>query len=120
LAPADPTPVEVDVDKALSAQDLRSIKKRDPFLYYSIPGLREAAVRQKRVDMYELAQDGLRRDCASCSYNETIAKVKRHTRISFECPADVLMEDLVGDHTGESFNESRLDGFLSELFGLNE
>ena len=69
LAPADPTPVEVDVDKALSAQDLRSIKKRDPFLYYSIPGLREAAVRQKRVDMYELAQDGLRRDCASCSYN---------------------------------------------------
>ena len=66
LAPADPTPLVVDVNKALSAQDLISLKKRDPFLYYSIPGVCEATVRHKQVDMHQLARDGLSRNCASC------------------------------------------------------
>jgi hypothetical protein len=109
-APEDPTPVEVDVNKALSEQDLRSLKQRDPFLYYSIPGVREATVRLKSVDMHQLAQDGLRRVCASCpasiqtaaaSTSETVARVQRRTRISFECPADALVEDLMDHHLRE-------------------
>lgn len=48
-ASADPSPVEVDVNKALSAQDLRSLKKQDPFLYYSLPGVREASVQRKEL-----------------------------------------------------------------------
>ena len=43
LAPAEPTPKEVEVNNSLSAKDLKSLKKRDPFLYYSIPGVRDAA-----------------------------------------------------------------------------
>eukprot|EP00986_Skeletonema_menzelii_P000175 scaffold48_cov122-Skeletonema_menzelii.AAC.4 len=44
LSPANPTPKVVEVSNSLSAQDLKSLKKRDPFLYYSIPGVRDATV----------------------------------------------------------------------------
>ena len=134
LAPADPTPVEVDVNKALSAQDLQALKKKDPFLYYSIPGVRNAAVRfnANAVDMHQLAQDGLRRNCASCPASiqtaaatsvEESAKVKRCTRISFECHTDLLLEDLMNDD-GEDIdmdmlkrlNDSRLEEDWMTLF----
>jgi len=130
LAPADPTPVVVDVNKALSAQDLISLKKRDPFLYYSIPGVCEATVRHKQVDMHQLARDGLSRNCASCpasiqtvtTTSEQTTRVKRSTRVSFECPADLLMEDLMDDlvemEMEESLVGSGLDDLLGELFSI--
>ena len=132
-ASADPSPVEVDVNKALSAQDLRSLKKQDPFLYYSLPGVREASVQRKRVDMHQLAQDGLRRTCASCpASTQTVAmtdttataKVKRCTRVSFECAPDLLLEDLLEEGMTElseneksslALAESRLEEFLSDM-----
>jgi len=126
-ASADPSPVEVDVNKALSAQDLRSLKKQDPFLYYSLPGVREASIQQKRVDMHQLAQEGLRRTCASCpasiqtvATSDTTAKVKRCTSVSFECAPDLLLEDLWDEEMTEcdkslALAESRLDEFLSDI-----
>jgi hypothetical protein len=126
-ASADPSPVEVDVNKALSAQDLRSLKKQDPFLYYSLPGVREASVQQKRVDMHQIAQEGLRRTCASCpasiqtvATSDTTAKVKRCTRVSFECAPDLLLEDLWDEEMTEcdkslALAESRLEEFLSDM-----
>jgi hypothetical protein len=133
LAPADPFPVEVDVNKALSAQDLQALKKQDPFLYYSIPGVRNAAVRfnADAVDMHQLAQDGLRRNCASCpasiqtvaTKSEESAKVKRCTRISFECHTDLLLEDLMDDEDGNDMdmlkrlNDSRIEEDWVTLFG---
>jgi hypothetical protein len=131
LAPADPAPVEVDVNKALSAQDLQALKRQDPFLYYSIPGVRDAAVRfsSDAVDMHQLAQDGLRRYCASCpasiqttAANEESAKVKRCTRVSFECHADLLLEDLLDDEDMDlelrlnDLHLGRLDDVLADLF----
>ena len=102
-ANANPTATEVNVDKSLSAQDLKSLKKRDPFLYYSIPGVRDATVRLEHadVDMHQIAQNGLKRYCQSQSCpasiqtsftSEPVAKVKRCTRISFEYPADMLLD----------------------------
>ena len=44
-ATADPTPTQVDV------------KKQDPFLYYSIPGVHDAALRHEHV---QVAQNGLK------------------------------------------------------------
>jgi len=130
-ASADPSPVEVDVNKALSAQDLRSLKKQDPFLYYSLPGVREASIQQKRVDMHQLAQEGLRRTCASCpasiqtvATSDTTAKVKRCTRVSFECAPDLLLEDLLEEGITElseneksslALAELSLDEFLSDI-----
>jgi hypothetical protein len=115
----------------LSAQDLRSLKKQDPFLYYSLPGVREASVQQKRVDMHQIAQEGLRRTCASCpasiqtvATSDTTAKVKRCTRVSFECAPDLLLEDLLEEGMTElseneksslALAESRLEEFLSDM-----
>ncbi len=133
LAPVDPTPEEeVDVNKALSVQDLRSLKKQDPFLYYSIPGVRNAAVRFDAVDLDRVAQDGLRRSCISCpasiqtaafSEEAAVVKVKRCKRLSFECHADLLLEDLIEDDDIDMDLEKRLnnlslgnDSILADLF----
>uniref|UniRef100_A0A7S2L8L5 Uncharacterized protein n=1 Tax=Skeletonema marinoi TaxID=267567 RepID=A0A7S2L8L5_9STRA len=93
-ANANPTATEVNVDKSLSAQDLKHLKKRDPFLYYSIPGVRDATIRLEHadVDMHQIAQNGLKRCCQTSFTSEPVAKVKRCTRISFEYPADMLLD----------------------------
>ena len=59
-ATADPTPTQVDVNESISAQDLKSLKKQDPFLYYSIPGVRDTTVRLEHADMHQVAQNGLK------------------------------------------------------------
>ena len=133
LAPADPQPVEVDVNRALSGQDLQSLKKQDPFLYYSIPGVRDATVRLRRgVDMQQLAQDSLRRNCASCpasiqtaavatsSGEPVVAKVKRCTRVSFEVHTDLLLEDLMDDEMDleKSFDELCLGRGMDAFYKL--
>ncbi|KAL7432668.1 hypothetical protein ACHAXM_003953 [Skeletonema potamos] len=78
----------VKVNKSLSARDLQSLKEQGPFLYYSIPGVREATIRLENVDMHQIAQNGLGRGCQSCrpasiqtdaSTSEPIMKVKRYT-----------------------------------------
>ncbi len=97
LSPGDPTPREVKVNKSLSAQDLKSLKKSDPFLYYSIPGGRDASVRMGPVDVHQVAQNGLTE--LSKSYpasmqttSEPDVKVERCTRVSFECHTDLLLD----------------------------
>eukprot|EP00984_Skeletonema_dohrnii_P026295 scaffold15605_cov78-Skeletonema_dohrnii-CCMP3373.AAC.2 len=137
LSPANPAPTEVDVDKSLSAQDLKSLKKRDPFLYYSIPGVRDATVRLEHadVDMHQIAQIGLKmkRYCQSHSCpasiqtsftSEPVAKVKRCTRISFECHVDLLLdldeltEDLADMNMGKASEDccQSDDDYLSDDF----
>ena len=132
LAPAAPTPQEVDVNNSLSAQDLKSLKKRDPFLYYSIPGVRDATVRLEHdVDMHQIAQAGLKRHCQSCpakmqtsSISEPVAKVKRCTRVSFECHTDLLLDlDDISDDLGDmgkaleefSLEDGSCEDFLFKL-----
>ncbi len=48
--------------------------------------------------------------------------VKRRTRVSYECHADVLMDDVLGDFEDEEYDESALeqmDLYFSKLLGLN-
>jgi len=135
LSPANPAPTEVNVDKSLSAQDLKSLKKRDPFLYYSIPGVRDATIRPEHadVDMHQIAQNGLKmkRYCQSCPASiqtsftsNPIAKVKRCTRISFECHTDLLLDldeltdDLADMNMGKASKDSCRsdDDYLSDDF----
>lgn len=78
-------PVEIDAS-LLSAEGLQSLKKEDPFLYYSIPSVRRG--------MFKL--DGLD-SSASSTEKESDRTVKRCTRVSFECHTDLLMEDLFED-----------------------
>ena len=44
---------EIDTQK-LTQDDLKSLKKQDPFLYFSIPAVRTAALLNRDVDMSSL------------------------------------------------------------------
>ncbi len=127
-APVDPTPTEVNVSKFISAQDLKSLKERDPFLYYSIPEVREATIRLEDddLDMHQVALNGMKRysNSKSCPTSiqssrasEAVIKVKRCKRHSFECHTDLLLEDLGLEELYEGSNlGEKMDDFLSELF----
>ena len=52
--------ISSNVCTPISAQDLKSRKKQDPFLYYSIPGIRDTTVRLEHADMHQVAQNGLK------------------------------------------------------------
>lgn len=103
-----PEPIEVDIS-TLSAEDLQSLKREDPFLYYSIPAVRRAALfNLEEPDMSE-------------SSLEDSTTVKRCTRVSFECHTDLLMEDLLGDIEDEEYDQSdfdQMDLAFSRLLGL--
>ncbi|KAL7457364.1 hypothetical protein ACHAWC_008910 [Mediolabrus comicus] len=85
----------------LSEDDLKALKKQDPFHYYSIPAVRAATVRRGSIDtMSSTQQDGTRtaqsRRRISCPYriNSTpTSKVERRTCISFECHPDMFFHD---------------------------
>jgi len=67
----------------------------DPFLYYSIPGVREAAISLKEVDLSQANKSA----------------VSRKTRVSFETDTSMLVEDLL---------DSELDGLDPDDAGLGE
>lgn len=117
-ATADPTPTKVDVDKSISAQDLKTLKKRDPFLYYSIPGVRDATIRLGDVDMHQIAQNGLKTSASSIQASGTtpVAKVQRCTRVSFECHPDLLWDEIDESTTD---NEEALEDFSPEDYLCN-
>jgi len=103
-----PEPIEVDIS-TLSAEDLQSLKREDPFLYYSIPAVRRAA-------LFNLEEPDV-----SESSLEDSTTVKRCTRVSFECHTDLLMEDLLGDIEDEEYDQSdfdQMDLAFSRLLGL--
>ncbi|KAL7528658.1 hypothetical protein ACHAXR_002554 [Thalassiosira sp. AJA248-18] len=95
--------------KSMSVKDLKSIKKNDSFLYYSIPGVRSAKMLMKDID----ASKGLtkvlstcelkRNSCNSSSLRlQTLPQgndltVKRSSCISFECHPDVFFQDFILD-----------------------
>jgi len=110
-------PKEVDVGN-LSVEDLQLLKEQDPFLYYSIPGVRRAELHSQEVDMSKLLVDD-RSGRESSATSST--KVKRCTRLSFECHTDVLLEDFFLGELEETYDEKemeRLDLELLKMFGL--
>jgi hypothetical protein len=80
-----------------SSSTLAALKTTDPFMYHSIPACRNAALHSKEVDVSVLRHG-----------NRSIKrKVTRQTRISMECHADVIMEDIIAEHHSiELYNET--------------
>ena len=77
----------------------------DPFLYYSIPGVREAEVSLQEVDFRKVVQ--------------AATKVSRNTRVSFECHTSVVMDELFGDELDgldESDCHDEFDDLLTKLY----
>lgn len=54
-ATADPTPTQVDVNKSISTIDLKSLKKQDPFLYYSISILISFEILVVNISVFQLS-----------------------------------------------------------------
>lgn len=110
---------EIDTQK-LTEDDLKSLKKKDPFLYYSIPAVRSAALLNKDVAMSSL--QGRKSQCsrsgrASCpSQIESIptTKVVRRSCISFECHPDLILEDYL-DNTADDEYDLDLDSMIRQL-----
>ena len=83
----------------LNEEDLNALKKSDPFLYYSIPGVRAATIQSNRsVDMSSL-HGGVIPRRASCPsrIESTPTMVERRSSISFECHPDLLLENNLED-----------------------
>ena len=108
IAPYNPEPTEIDIGN-LSTEGLQALKQEDPFLYYSIPVVRRAALSFEEPDMSRIS-----------SNETTTTTVKRRTRVSFECHSDLLvMDDLLEDFE-EAYDQSALeqmDLVLSKLLG---
>mmetsp|Transcript_27721 Transcript_27721/g.59207 ORF Transcript_27721/g.59207 Transcript_27721/m.59207 type:complete len:169 (+) Transcript_27721:211-717(+) len=104
----------------LSEKDLISLKMKDPFLYYSIPGVRAARVTLKDVDYSDM--NALCHCVSSVSLMSQQPKrqapattqVARRSCVSFECHPSLLLEDILDDFSDDEF--SLLDGDDLDIF----
>ena len=113
----EPTQQKVIDTRNLTEEDLKTLKKQDPFLYFSIPAVRTATLLNRDVDMASL-QGGQCSRRASCpsrieSTPPTTTKVERRTCISFECHTDLLLEDFFD----EMADDDEFDSMFRQLPG---
>ena len=122
-ASTDEAPKRVIDTRNLSEEDLKALRKQDPFLYYSIQSARNAALRRNSADMTALRnQEKLARSRrASCPSRVESTMVERKSCISFERHTDLLLEDcmdeaeLFGDGAGADI-DTDLDTDALSLF----
>jgi hypothetical protein len=93
----------------MTPKDLDDLKTRDPFMYHSIPAVREASLLHKDVDGSILTSHGASN------------VVKRQKRITFECHSDKLfIDDMLSSNAQDHNNdgEGTEDGLYSYLAHL--
>eukprot|EP00986_Skeletonema_menzelii_P008081 scaffold3319_cov139-Skeletonema_menzelii.AAC.1 len=76
--------------QSMNEEDLKFLKKEDPFFYYSIPGVNKAVLSLEKVDHSKASQSA--------------DIVTRKGRLSFECYPSLALDEL----------------FLNEMFGSGE
>eukprot|EP00984_Skeletonema_dohrnii_P006545 scaffold2351_cov84-Skeletonema_dohrnii-CCMP3373.AAC.5 len=90
--------------RSMTAEDLKLLQQKDPFLYYSVPEIRKAEISFKEVDYSSATQS---------AYH-----VRRKTRVSCEGHTTMVMDELFGDEM-DGFEHESLGGFddlLATLF----
>jgi hypothetical protein len=92
-APLKPVPKKMIDASSLCKEGLETLKKQDPFLYYSIPGVRTAIVRNESVEM------------SSLNSNQSSISVERRSCVSVEC--DFLHLGLGGLNDDASVHKRR-------------
>ncbi len=104
-APADRDRKVIDTNN-LDEQDLKNLKKYDPFLYYSIPSaVRDTKTKVVSNEDFQVQpalqdQDGSQSSIDSnpaTTATTTSTMVERKSRISYECHPDLLLESLLED-----------------------
>ena len=118
----------VDIEN-VNANDLKSMKERDGFLYYSIPGVRSATVLMKDIEISKLGDSIVNGRHISCpsrlqtAQNEAESRqtVTRSSRISFECHPDLLLEDMLL-HCADDLEcvEDFLSLFVAEIYATQQ
>ena len=105
--------IEVDVSRMLES-DLLLLKKKDPFMYNSIPAIRQASLMLQDtpnlVSQDEASKEG---KCPNV--------VSRRSRLTTECHPSLLLEDALLDETPTQVptGESKPQGDLIDiLFGV--
>ena len=84
-------PKTIDLDEIKSDSDLADLKKKDPFMFYSIPSVQKTVMEGQRVELPTINK-------AIAVKESTV--VKRSRRISFES-IDNGMSMLFGLHSGD-------------------
>jgi hypothetical protein len=93
----------VDLKNITGPDDLKSIQKQDPFMYYSIPEVRSAKVLMRDIDTYNLlggAPQGVQEQSAQELAPPKSKRVRRTTRLSFECHPDLILGDVLNELYG--------------------
>ena len=113
--------VELDIER-LSKEDVQSLRTTDPFMYYSIPGIRRANMNLQGIEDIDHSNTGAlcssevqtpRKDSSAPPKNKRSrrsTKVTRQTCISCEAHPHLLMEELFEELRGMS--EDALKQFL--------
>mmetsp|Transcript_10897 Transcript_10897/g.23069 ORF Transcript_10897/g.23069 Transcript_10897/m.23069 type:complete len:171 (-) Transcript_10897:307-819(-) len=111
----------VDIEDLKSDDDLEMLKKRDPFLYYSIPAVRRAEFLNEVVGVTKILRSEMPRH-QSCPGRMMAddqppgpRTILRRSRISFECHDSLTMKNI--DGLGDSFEKDDGDPIL-HIFDL--
>jgi len=110
-------PKTMDIVENISPDDLESIHRDDPFMYFSIPGVRMAKVLMKDIDLANLGSTGHSSSPSSSDKGPKHQKVSRSTCISFECHPDLILEDLMeyGPEESDVDAETLMDILMSQF-----
>eukprot|EP00584_Thalassiosira_punctigera_P004443 CAMPEP_0172538682 /NCGR_PEP_ID=MMETSP1067-20121228/10028_1 /TAXON_ID=265564 ORGANISM="Thalassiosira punctigera, Strain Tpunct2005C2" /NCGR_SAMPLE_ID=MMETSP1067 /ASSEMBLY_ACC=CAM_ASM_000444 /LENGTH=175 /DNA_ID=CAMNT_0013324229 /DNA_START=153 /DNA_END=680 /DNA_ORIENTATION=+ len=103
---------ELDV-REMREEDLESLRTTDPFLYYSIPGVRAASVALEDIDYSDLNMLSRRSTNQVSSSTQpqysNDTKVVRRSCISFECDLSTMLDlDDIYDLSDHELNELSL------------
>jgi len=103
---------ELDV-REMRDEDLESLRTTDPFLYYSIPGVRAARVALRDIDYSDLNMLSRRSTNQVSSSTQpqysNDTKVVRRSCISFECDLSTMLDlDDIYDLSDHELNELSL------------
>ena len=123
----DRVPISIDV-ASYSDDDLEDLKRSDPFMYFSIPSVREANLRwndshyqQEARRTIPLSPDQRDHPCRRSMpagsmrpfADDDSVQVRRQSRISFESHSSVVMSELCEDLE----SDDDLDDYLNSFFG---
>jgi len=90
---------EIDIKK-MSANDLDTLRRKDPFLYHSIPQVNKATLPVKTVDHSKVLKDTATSATSSSSSSSSCSTsmvVARKTRITTEVAPSMLLDELIYD-----------------------
>ncbi len=94
--PVETAPQHMDVSD-LTSSDLASLKRNDPFMYYSIPSVKNAALRCRDASLTDLRSSRKGSEIKSICNSLRKIPVTRQRRISMECHPDLLVEEMFVD-----------------------